>query len=145
MADYSQNPSNKSSNMYIINELVLCTPGQQSRLRNCLCTELEIRFAVSYASQARNRFHATNAICRSDLLSYALLTRCHAHTSQIITITKHIRSLCLSIRREIKQTVITIGAYHFCQLRTYKILSNILLSRLTPYAEEIIGDHQCGF
>ena len=28
---------------------------------------------------------------------------------------------------------------------TYKILSNILLSRLTPYAEEILGDHQCGF
>jgi len=28
---------------------------------------------------------------------------------------------------------------------TYKILSNILLSRLTPYAREIIGDHQCGF
>jgi hypothetical protein len=28
---------------------------------------------------------------------------------------------------------------------TYKILSNILLSRLTPYAEEIIGDHQRGF
>ena len=28
---------------------------------------------------------------------------------------------------------------------TYTILSNILLSRLTPYAEEIIGDHQCGF
>jgi len=28
---------------------------------------------------------------------------------------------------------------------TYKILSDILLSRLTPYAEEIIGDHQCGF
>ena len=27
----------------------------------------------------------------------------------------------------------------------YKILSNILLSRLTPYAEEIIRDHQCGF
>ena len=27
----------------------------------------------------------------------------------------------------------------------YKILSNILLSRLIPYAEEIIGDHQCGF
>ena len=26
----------------------------------------------------------------------------------------------------------------------YKILSNILLSRLTPYAEEIIGDHQSG-
>ena len=28
---------------------------------------------------------------------------------------------------------------------TYKILSNILLSRLTPYAEDIIEDHQCGF
>ena len=28
---------------------------------------------------------------------------------------------------------------------TYKNLSNILLSRLTPYAEEILGDHQYGF
>jgi hypothetical protein len=28
---------------------------------------------------------------------------------------------------------------------TYKIISNILLSKLTPYAEEVIGDHQCGF
>jgi len=28
---------------------------------------------------------------------------------------------------------------------TYKILSNILLSRLTPYPEEITGDHQSGF
>jgi sorting nexin-29 len=28
---------------------------------------------------------------------------------------------------------------------SYKILSNILLSRLIPYADEIIGDHQCGF
>jgi len=27
----------------------------------------------------------------------------------------------------------------------YKILSSILLSRLTSYAEEIMGDHQCGF
>jgi hypothetical protein len=27
----------------------------------------------------------------------------------------------------------------------YKILSNILLDRLTPYVNEIIGDHQCGF
>ena len=30
-------------------------------------------------------------------------------------------------------------------LTTCKILSNILLSRLTPYADEIIGDYQCGF
>jgi len=28
---------------------------------------------------------------------------------------------------------------------TYKVLSKILLSRLTPYVEEIIGNHQCGF
>ena len=28
---------------------------------------------------------------------------------------------------------------------TFKSLSNILLSRLTPYAEEIIGDHPGGF
>ena len=28
---------------------------------------------------------------------------------------------------------------------TYNSLSNILLSRLTPYAQKIIGDHQCGF
>jgi hypothetical protein len=28
---------------------------------------------------------------------------------------------------------------------SYKILCNILLSRLIPYADEIIGDHQCGF
>jgi hypothetical protein len=26
-----------------------------------------------------------------------------------------------------------------------KTLSNILLSRLTPYVEKIIGHHQCGF
>jgi hypothetical protein len=30
-------------------------------------------------------------------------------------------------------------------LTAYKILSNILLSRLTPYAKEINVDHQCGF
>jgi len=28
---------------------------------------------------------------------------------------------------------------------TYKIFSDILLSRLIPYAKEIIRDHQCGF
>jgi hypothetical protein len=27
----------------------------------------------------------------------------------------------------------------------YKMLSNILLVRLSPYVNEIIGDHQCGF
>jgi hypothetical protein len=28
---------------------------------------------------------------------------------------------------------------------SYKILSNILLSRLSPYVNEIVGDNQCGF
>jgi hypothetical protein len=28
---------------------------------------------------------------------------------------------------------------------TYKIVSNILLSSLSPYIDEIAGDHQCGF
>jgi hypothetical protein len=28
---------------------------------------------------------------------------------------------------------------------SFKILSNILLSQLSPYIDEIIGDHQCGF
>ena len=37
--------------------------------------------------------------------------------------------------------------YHGISLvsTTYKVLSNILLSRLTPYAEGITGDHQRGF
>jgi len=53
-------------------------------------------------------------------------------------------SIILSIRRVIKQCVVIIVAYHFCQLHT-KCLSTMLLSRLTPYAEEIIVVHQCGF
>jgi hypothetical protein len=28
---------------------------------------------------------------------------------------------------------------------SYKMLSNILISRLIPYAHEFLGDHQCGF
>jgi hypothetical protein len=28
-------------------------------------------------------------------------------------------------------------------LTTYKILYNVLFPRLTPYVDEIIGDHQC--
>ena len=28
---------------------------------------------------------------------------------------------------------------------SYKILTNILVSRLTPYIDDIVGDHQCGF
>jgi hypothetical protein len=40
--------------------------------------------------------------------------------------------------------VIIIGGYHYYQLLN-KILSNILLSRLSPYVDEIIGDNRCGF
>jgi len=43
----------------------------------------------------------------------------------------------------IKPIVIIIEAYHLPT--TYKILSNILLSGLIPYAKKIIGDHPCGF
>jgi hypothetical protein len=43
----------------------------------------------------------------------------------------------------IKLTVVIIDAYHCCQHN--KILSNVLLARLIPYANEIIGYHQCGF
>jgi hypothetical protein len=37
--------------------------------------------------------------------------------------------------------------YHGISLlwTSYKILSNILLSRLSPHIDEVIGDHQCGF
>jgi hypothetical protein len=42
-------------------------------------------------------------------------------------------------RRVIKLTVVIIEGYH-----CYQILSNIL-SRLSPYIDEFIADHQCGF
>jgi len=48
----------------------------------------------------------------------------------------------LSIKRARKQIVVIMQVP---LLSTYKILSNILLSRLTTDAEEIIGDHQGGF
>ena len=42
----------------------------------------------------------------------------------------------------IKEIVVITEVFHFCQRR--KILSKILLLNLIPYAEEIIGGHQCG-
>ena len=53
-------------------------------------------------------------------------------------------SLYLFIRRVIKQIVVTTEAYHWCH-PTYKIISNRFLSRLTAYAEEIIGNMSVGF
>jgi hypothetical protein len=55
-----------------------------------------------------------------------------------------VQSLYLFISRVIKQIVVILEAYHLCLLHK-KTLSSIQLSRLTPYAEEIIGDYQCGF
>jgi Fe-S oxidoreductase len=43
----------------------------------------------------------------------------------------------------IKQIVVRAEAYRLSA--AYEIISDILLSRLIPYAEEITGDHQCGF
>jgi hypothetical protein len=41
------------------------------------------------------------------------------------------------------------GCSSYCEISllstSYKILSNILLTRLSPYVDEIIGDHHCGF
>jgi hypothetical protein len=38
---------------------------------------------------------------------------------------------------------------NYCEISlvrtSYKIVYNILLSRLSPYIDEMIGDHQCGF
>jgi hypothetical protein len=50
------------------------------------------------------------------------------------------RSLDLFLRRVIKHCSNYTGISLLPNV--YKILSNILLPRLTPYAEEIIGDHQ---
>jgi hypothetical protein len=47
-------------------------------------------------------------------------------------------------KRVIRLTVILLEESPSYQLPT-KILSNILLARLTPYVNEVIGDHQCGF
>ena len=54
------------------------------------------------------------------------------------------RSLYIFIRRVIKQIVVITGAYHFCQLHVKLYPTSILLSKLTPYAEEFFRDNQCG-
>ena len=52
--------------------------------------------------------------------------------------------LYLSVGKAIIETVVIIEKNHVCET-TYKILSKILLSKLTPYAKEIFGVHQSGF
>ena len=51
--------------------------------------------------------------------------------------------MSLFMRIVLKQVAVIRDAYHFSA--TKKILSDTLLSRITPYLEEIIGHHQCGF
>jgi hypothetical protein len=54
------------------------------------------------------------------------------------------QSLYLFIRRMIKQTVVIIEGYHFCQLHTIFYPISCCQS-LTPYVEKMIGDHQFRF
>jgi hypothetical protein len=47
-------------------------------------------------------------------------------------------------RKGVKVTVGTMIGYHLLST-SHKLFSSILLSSLSPYTEEVIGDHQCGF
>jgi hypothetical protein len=59
------------------------------------------------------------------------------------------------IRRNCHSSGRTLLLYHYYYCNNYrgisllstayKILSNILLARLTPYVNEVIGNYQCGF
>jgi hypothetical protein len=53
----------------------------------------------------------------------------------------------LFVRRSCLRSGMSRSVYLFISLLsiTYRILSNILLSRLIPYAEEVTGEHQYGF
>jgi hypothetical protein len=53
-------------------------------------------------------------------------------------------SIIIPVHKMVDKT----GCTNYCGIpllsTSYKILSNILLLRLGPYIDEIIGDHQCG-
>jgi hypothetical protein len=53
-------------------------------------------------------------------------------------------SIIVPIYKKGDKTIVIIEAYHCYQLHT-QFLSSILFSMLSPYVDEIIGDHQCGF
>jgi hypothetical protein len=61
---------------------------------------------------------------------YGIRRNCHSSGRNLL--------LYQFIKKVIRLTVIIIEG-------AYKMLSNILLARLTPYISEVIGDHQCGF
>jgi hypothetical protein len=48
--------------------------------------------------------------------------------------------LYLFVRREIVVIAVILPTMY-----EIRVLSNILLSNITPYAEDIVGDHECGF
>jgi hypothetical protein len=52
-------------------------------------------------------------------------------------------SIIVPVRRAMKKIVLIMESFYLST--AYKILSKIVLSGLTSYAGEIIGDHQCGF
>jgi hypothetical protein len=74
-------------------------------------------------------------VCVDLLILFGIRKNCHRSGRNL--------SLCLFIRREIKVTIVITEECHLPA--TYKVLPNILVSRLTPYVDEIIGDHQCDF
>jgi hypothetical protein len=51
--------------------------------------------------------------------------------------------ILFGIMNNCKTSLVIAEEYHCYQLHT--VLSNILVSRLTQYVDEIIEDHQCGF
>jgi hypothetical protein len=67
------------------------------------------------------------------LILFGIRKNCHSSGSSLL--------LYLFIERVIK----LISIYRGISLlpTTYKILFHIILLRLTPYVDEIIGDHQC--
>jgi hypothetical protein len=79
------------------------------------------------------------------------MIRCEIH--KLITSTWYKEELHEEWKEKIIETIYKKGNKTDCSNyrpvsllpTTYKILSNILLSMLAPYVEEIIGDHQYGF
>jgi hypothetical protein len=53
-------------------------------------------------------------------------------------------SIIVPIHKTCDKTDVIIFVGYECLSTSYKSLSNILLSRLSPYIDEITGDHQCG-
>jgi hypothetical protein len=75
--------------------------------------------------------------CRNLLIIFGIRKNCHSNGKNIL--------FYMFIKKDDKTDRNNYGGISLSQSRTYKILSNIFISRLTPYVEETAGDHQCGF